>query len=488
MPSTDNRNFANGSAQVQAYGQKDALSFENVWAAGDTWSAPIASTAGNATLGVGNLNGTNPTALFVYRSRVYMANISRFNFSDNDDPTGWEVQNSGAGEIGYVTSFGSEDTVKTFSQLQGRLAVFGRRSVQLWTTDADPNNFAWIQTLDNSGTQAPLSAVNLGDYDVLYLDDAGVRSLRAKEVTSNAYIDDVGSPIDDLIQALTTANYTKSSACAVVETLQKNYWLAVPRANAFGGVIYVLSKHPAVKQNAWSIYNCTYVAGVVTPSSGTYDINGQVTYAATIGNTYSWKKGAHDQTFTDGVTTLLTSGTLVAASTTLTGFGFNSQSVTSTVADITPIGFIPLKFFVYQGLVYVLAQTSGNILRIFQYGSTDGQTCDGTQCIAQLPFLDDKMPDLNKKFQGIQFIQAGRWTISMCVDPDTNTFTDVVTQGDAASPNSLLDSSYDQGRIGVELFGTHFAGKLTSNCVYGASGPAVFSSLSVGYNRANTSS
>jgi hypothetical protein len=415
---------------------------------------------------------------------VYAANSQQFNFSDNGDPTGWEVQNSGAGSISYTTSFGSEDVVQAFSQLQGRLAVFGRRSVQLWTADADPNNFAWIQTLDNSGTQAPQSVLNLGDYDCLYLDDSGVRSLRAKEVTSNAFIDDIGSAIDDLIQALVYAGGLPAQACAVVEPISKNYWLSIPTGATNTATIYVLSRHPAVKQTAWSTFNASYRQKLVS-SPTNYDGTGTVSYAGLIvGHSYYWLKGVNDTSFTCGALTLVASGSFVATATTGTGIGTLAQDVTASLVDLTGVNFKPQKFVVYRGQVYTLG-TDLNGLEIWQYGGANGNLYDGTPVTAQLPWLDDKAPDLRKKAQGVQFIMAGQWAIDLAMDPKTG-YKNIVTKGSQTAPNSLLDSSYDIGRISAQLQGTHFSIRLTSSTVYGLTTPAVFSSISFAYNRAGT--
>lgn len=486
-------NLTAGTAQVQAYGQKDAITQENTWAAGDQWSAQIASTAGNITLGIGNFQNINPTAIFTYRDRVYLALFTNFLFSDNgletlpdgmtidpNNPLGFEVQNSGAGVIPFTSNFGAEDTVQGFSQLQGRLAVFGRRSIQLWTTDADPNNFAWIQTLDNSGTQAPLSILNLGDYDCLYLDDSGVRSLRAKEVTSNAFIDDVGSAIDDIVQLLVTSGGLPTQACSVVEPTTKNYWISIPTGVANTATIYVLSRHPAVKQTAWSTYNASY-RQVVAPPSQSYDNNGRIVYTGlVIGHTYGWVQAGTAIALTCGFTTLLASGTFVATATTATEQATPNTGVFTTLADLSGLNFIPSKFVVYKGIVYIFGSDASGF-RVWQVGGPNGNLYDGVPCSWQLPWLDDKRPDLNKKAQGIQFIMAGQWQISVGMDSKSG-LTSIVTQGSATNPNSLTDSTYDTGRIGVALAGTHFSASGLSGNIYGLTVPATFSALSFYYN------
>jgi hypothetical protein len=239
--------LAGGATAVAGYGDQWKVGFIGTWAIGDTWSLAITGGQGNLTLGLGVFGGLVPSVCFTYKNRVYVGAGSSFLFSDNGDARSWEEQSPGAGSVVYLSQFGSQDTINGLSQIQGRLAVFGTRSVEIWTVDADPNNFALVQTLDNIGTGAPLSVQNLGDFDVLFLDATGIRSLRSREVTLNSYVDDVGSPVDSFIQdALLTNN--ASTAVGIVEPTDKDYWLYL------GGNIYVFSRHPSAKIAAWSTY------------------------------------------------------------------------------------------------------------------------------------------------------------------------------------------------------------------------------------------
>lgn len=248
-------NFSGGVDAVTGFGQRGQLVFTGTWSDGDTWSVEMAATVENAfRIGAGNLlvdknqvRLSAPTCCFTYKNRVYLGVGTQFNFSDVADPTGWEEQNPGAGFILYISQYGGQDTVNAFGQLQGRLAVIGRRTVQFWITDADPTQFSNPQTLDNIGTAGPLTVINVGDYDTLMLDDTGVRSLRWREFTANADVDDLGIAIDGFIQnaLLTTA---ASTACAIVDPTSKRYWLYL------AGNIYVFSRYRSSKIAAWSTY------------------------------------------------------------------------------------------------------------------------------------------------------------------------------------------------------------------------------------------
>ncbi len=143
--------------------------------------------------------------------------------------------------------------------MQGRFAVIGRRSIQMWIVDADPAQFTLQQTLENIGTVNGFSIQQIGDYDVLFVDDTGVRSLHASEITLNSSIDDIGGPIDNFIQSALEA-VGASGITGIVEPKTKNYWMYL------NGSIYVLSRHPNGKISAWSTYEPRDSAGnVFTP-------------------------------------------------------------------------------------------------------------------------------------------------------------------------------------------------------------------------------
>lgn len=353
--------------------------------------------------GVGNLHALVPTCCFTYRDRVFIGMGSQFNFSDNGDPTGWEEQNPGAGFVTYLSQYGFQDVVKAFSQLQGRLAVLGGRSIQLWTTDADPTAFALVQVLDNVGTNDPLSVQNIGDYDVIFLDTTGFRSLRSREVTLNAFVDDLGAPVDSLIRAA-LLNYTVGTACGVVDPNTKNYWCYL------GGNIYVLSRYLSSKISAWSQY-------------------------VPVGN--------------DGNT------------------------------------FVPSKFVIYNGRVYVRASQGGSDY-LYLYGDSDNTSYDAhTPMTLQIPWLDDKRSATLKQFTNLNAACAGAWKFYFGTDPvsqsDTLKMPEVASVSGTNPPSALTDSTYDIGNFRLSGRGTHFSVLAVSQPVASKS-PAKMASIVVSYN------
>ena len=213
--------FAGAVAATLAIGQREKIRFVGTWANGDTWTIRFTSTtSGDFTVGKGNIAGLTFASGFKLRNRMYLGVSTGFALSSNGDVTAWEEQDPGAAVISFLSQFGPQDTVRAFASIQGRLAVFGGLSTQLWTIDADPANFALQQVLDNTGTIAAQSVKSIGDLDVMYLDSTGIRSLRAKESTLNASVNDIGTAIDLTIRAA-LVSYDASLACAVVEPTTK---------------------------------------------------------------------------------------------------------------------------------------------------------------------------------------------------------------------------------------------------------------------------
>lgn len=395
-----------GVNAIPPYGQREQVLFGGTWLPGDIYQILAQATNGALTLGAGAFSTTAnnlpvaivPTVCFTYRERVYLGFGSEFAFSDNELPTMFEEQSPGAGNVPYLSQYGGQDTVVAFSQMQGRLAVFAKQSIQIWVADADPANFSLVQTLDNAGTPAPLSVQSIGDYDVLYLDRTGFRSLRAKEVTLNAFVDDaISSPIDTFIQTLTQAGLDLSGACAITDPQTKNYWCYVQ------GTIYVLARSLGAKLQAWSTY-------IPTDNSG--------------------------------------------------------------------VRFTPQKFVIYNGQIYCRGVEGG----MYAYGGLNAAQFDSTVATISTPFYDDKKADIMKFVQAIQVVAQGQWTISMSTDPNTGgnpaRYHQVWQNPATLNPGELIDSSYDDGVVPVQMKGTHFAFQMQTS----QPGDAVFSSITLHYN------
>ena len=145
------------------------------------------------------------------------------------------------------------------------------------------------------------------DLDVLFLNYNGIRSLRVRDSSLNAYVNDIGSPIDANIQAdIISSGITATAAsCSIVDPSTGRYWLFIPNTSAANGVgsIYVLSYYPSNKIIGWSTYDPSYIVGsTVTYFTPVRFIlyNGQVKCLASDGNVYTF--GGSDGNTYDAVT------------------------------------------------------------------------------------------------------------------------------------------------------------------------------------------
>ena len=254
------------------------------------------------------------TVVRTFNNKLYSLSGSNLFFSNVNDPTAYSYLTtpttpSGSGVINMSNQDNGFESLSAMGIYQGKLAIFGRRTVQTWTMDPDPTKNTAVQTLKNIGTFAPRSVVNFGDIDVFFLSDTGIRSLRARDASNAATVSDIGTNIDTLVQSdlIGLTDTVKFNAVGVIEPIDGRYWLAV------GNKIYVYSYFPSANIAAWSTYEpgfsisqFAYAAGRVYARSG----NTVYIYGGLAGQTYDNStvevilpyidggKPAHTKTFT----------------------------------------------------------------------------------------------------------------------------------------------------------------------------------------------
>jgi hypothetical protein len=260
-------NFSGGVTGTEDYGQRWQIRVLPAWNEGDSWTLDIACPVlGDATLGVGymgKLFSENFVSMFPYNDRVYLALGERFNYSATGNAMGWERQSNALAYKGETdmqnagflpfNSTGMMDRCLAFGTLQGRLVLFGENLTQVWSVPADDTEFRMEQALLNIGTIAPNSVQSLGDADVLFLTSSGVRSLRTLLLTMNATLDDVGAPLDMLLQEFVRQSpAVAEQAVGFIEPRSKQYWLCLD------GNAYVLARYPQSEIVAWSSVPLAY--------------------------------------------------------------------------------------------------------------------------------------------------------------------------------------------------------------------------------------
>jgi hypothetical protein len=254
--------------------------------------------------------------------------------------------------------------------------------------------------------------------EVLMLADSGIRSLRTRETTLNAFVVDIGSPIDSLVTALlaTLTDAEKALSCSIVEPSSNRYWLFVPGHSGAAGKIYVLSYFPSAQVIAWSTYDPTYdVVGADWAHDTNFDeVTGKMTLTGlTAGATYQWVKGfAHSIKGTGANEVAVTAdGDFIPKGTSaiVTAEPGESWNDAGThLYPITPTAFSPQSFCVFDGQVFA---RDGSAL--YAYGGTGGQVYDSSPCQAEPPWMCAQAPATRKTLQGIDVSMDGRWDVSI---------------------------------------------------------------------------
>lgn len=197
----------------------------------------------------GQTAGPGRTAL-TFKNKVYSITSNLVYFSALNIPTQWG-SGVGSGFISISSGDSGSDELTALESYQNFLAIFAREAVQTYFMDPDPANNAQVQTLHNTGTRSPGSVLAFGNNDVFYLSDSGVRSLRARDSSNAAYVNDVGTAIDSfLLEYMAGLTDTQiEDATSVLEPESDRYWLVL------GDRVWVFSFFPGGKISAWSWYD-----------------------------------------------------------------------------------------------------------------------------------------------------------------------------------------------------------------------------------------
>lgn len=157
------------------------------------------------TYGASPVTGAIATCIQTHKNKMYVGAGNDLFFSCVAAPNLYRdnvvgaTTNTGSGVINMSAQASNEESIAGLGVYQNSLAIFTRNSTQVWSMSADPALSVQLQTLDNTGTRSPKSIRAFGDLDLFFLNDSGVRSLRARDSSNSASVTDVGTPIDDLI-------------------------------------------------------------------------------------------------------------------------------------------------------------------------------------------------------------------------------------------------------------------------------------------------
>lgn len=220
-----------------------------------------ASTSGSVGIGLinnmaGGADGAFQPGAFVKTAgkKIYSTSGSVLHFSGINAPTKWSTDNVGAGFIDMASETSGSEKLTAVAKYQDKLAVFAERTVLIEYVDPDPALNRLVQTLNNTGTLSPKSVTQFGDNDIFYLDESGLRSLKARDSSNAAATTDIGVPVDTLVtKKLTELTLAEREAViGAIEPRDGRFWLAMK------DVIFVFSFFNGAKVSAWSTYEPSY--------------------------------------------------------------------------------------------------------------------------------------------------------------------------------------------------------------------------------------
>lgn len=202
--------------------------------------------------GVALAAGTFQPGTFVKTidAKMYALSDSNMHFSGIARPTEWTTDVTGAGFINISTYASGSEELKAIAQYQNFAAVFSESNITIWFIDPDPSLYRKTQLLRNTGTISPHSVTEFGDADLFYLNESGIRSLRARDSSNAASASDLGVPVDTLIKAA-VANLTteeRERISGLIEPDDGRFWLVVQ------DTIFVYTFFNGANISAWSTY------------------------------------------------------------------------------------------------------------------------------------------------------------------------------------------------------------------------------------------
>ncbi|RWA81505.1 MAG: hypothetical protein EOQ31_31675 [Mesorhizobium sp.] len=183
-------------------------------------------------------------------SKVYSTSGPNMHFSGIKIPTGWTTDNVGAGFIDMSSESSGSEQLIALAKYQNSVAVFAETVIQIWYVDPDPTLNKQSQVLNNTGTGSPKSVTQFGDNDLFYLNESGLRSLRARDASNAASTTDIGSPVDPLITAVLSGMTpdARKKIIGLIEPRDGRFWLIM------GDRIFVFSFFSGASVSAWSEY------------------------------------------------------------------------------------------------------------------------------------------------------------------------------------------------------------------------------------------
>lgn len=231
------------------------------------------------------------TAAFISKKRVWSPSGGLFRGCVLEDPTDWTTTTDPSDDSIFLNLANEAEAAQRLvgaGKYQNYAAIFARDVVLIYAFFADATGIGIVDILTETGSRSPRSIVTYGNVDVYYLDESGIRSIRARDDGfDTASVSDIGEPIDSFVQdwMATQDDDTLSRAVGAVDPAEGRYLLAI------GNRIFALSFYPSKGIRAWSY---------VDPGFTVEDlIRAKRRIYARSGDTIYLYGGANDDTYPD---------------------------------------------------------------------------------------------------------------------------------------------------------------------------------------------
>jgi len=196
-----------------------------------------------------DVTGTDPVHALGFRSKMNISAGKSVYFSELEDPTSWGNDVTGSGFINFSNNFSQNYGVQAICPYSNYLSILAERNIQIWNWDPDPEKNSQQQVLANTGAISPGAVCAIGDIDVFYVSNSGIRSLRARDASNSAMTTDIGTQIDSFVsKSIEDLGGNHENISSVIEPNEGRYMVSI------GDKIYVLSYFQNSGIQAWSTY------------------------------------------------------------------------------------------------------------------------------------------------------------------------------------------------------------------------------------------
>lgn len=192
-------------------------------------------------------NCPNTKQITTQQSKIYAGNNDTVRYCATNKPRDWTTA-SDAGFLPTGIQATGQNDCTALGQFGNSLAVYFPDSTQIWAVDPNPSLNTLTSNIENVGTlysKTPSAFSN----DLFFLAPNGIRSVSVIVLTDNFQDNDVGSPIDSLVQS---GILSTDDPVSIYYPGLGQYWLIN------GSTVYVYSFSRSSKITAWSIYTLPF--------------------------------------------------------------------------------------------------------------------------------------------------------------------------------------------------------------------------------------